>query len=187
MKKGFTLIEMLAVIVILGITITIVAIKVDSNIKNSNKFENERMSQTLEEAAILFVENYRSELTSISSKGVDTISISQLINKGLISRSDVKDSVSNIIVVADIDGIIKAKYTKTSQNVIFLNGGSQISIYRGSSYIELGAYVAIPGSGLVELTSSNISSNVNINTAGDYEVTYTYAGTTTVKRIVNVI
>lgn len=186
-KKGFTLIELLAVIVILSLTVMIVIVKVDKNIKDANKFGNERTTEMLENAATLYVENYRSELSNINSKGVDVITIDKLINKGLIESKDVNDPVTNVIVVAVINDVIRAKYTKTSMNVIFLKGSSEISIYKGNNYVELGAYVAIPGSGLVELTNSNISSTVNKNTIGKYKVTYTYSGASSVERIVNVI
>ena len=89
--------------------------------------------------------------------------------------------------IADINGILKTDYIGTSKSVIFLNGPSDISIYKGDNYTEMGAYVAIPETGIVELTSSNISSNVNTNTVGDYEVTYSYSGASSVSRKVSVI
>ncbi len=187
MKRGFTLIELLAVIIILAVTITIVVVKVDKNLKDANKFGDERTAQMLEEAAILFVENYKNELSNINSIGVDTITINQLINKGLIESKNIKDNTANIILIANIDEIIKSKYTKTQQSVIFLNGSSQISIYKGSEYVELGAYVAVPGRGVLELPGSNISTNFDKNKIGEYEVNYTYSSATPVKRIVNVI
>ena len=89
--------------------------------------------------------------------------------------------------MANINGITKAKYTKTTKNTIFINGPSQISIIINAQYNELGAYVAIPNTGVVQLTGSNITSNVETGTLGDYEITYTYSGADTIKRIVSVI
>jgi len=188
MKRGFTLIELLAVFIILGVTMTLVIIKIDNNIKNANDFANEQTIGLIENAAYLYEEEYRSELLNIDSLKVDTVTISTLISKGLINSNDIKNiPTSNIVLIAEISKTIKTKYTITSKNVIFLNGSEEISISQNNQYEELGAYVAIPGTGVIELDESNISSNIDIYTKGKYEVIYSYPNTTSVKRIVNVI
>lgn len=180
--------ELLAVIIILCITVTIVVVQVDKNVKDANEFGNEMQVENIESAAMIYAEDYRSALTNIETKKVDTVSIETLINSGLINSKDVSDiSSSNLVLIADINGILKVEYIGTSKSVIFLNGSKEISIYEGDTYKEMGAYVAIPGTGLVELTSSNISSNVNTSTKGDYEVSYSYSSATTVVRKVTVL
>ena len=67
MKKGFTLVELLAVVVILGITITIVAVKVDNNMKNANKFVSDRQIELMENAAYLYAEEYPNEINNFST------------------------------------------------------------------------------------------------------------------------
>ena len=164
MKKinGFTLVELLAVIIILCITVTIVVVKVDKNIKDANDFGNEMQIENIESSALIYADEYTSSLTNLQSKNVDTITISTLINSGLLNSKDVKDiSTSDLVLIANINGDLKVKYIGTSKNVIFLNGSKEISLYQGDTYNEMGAYVAIPGTGLVELTSSNILSTVN--------------------------
>ena len=188
MKKGFTLIELLAVIVILSITVTIVIVRIDKNIKDTTKFSNERLAETLEDAAILFVENYKNELTNFSTKKVDLIRINQLINKGLIDQKIIKDSLTNVVLVAEVNGTIKSKYIKTSKPVIFLNGPSQISLKKGENYVEYGAYVAIPETEVKVLENNYISSNsINTSTVGKYEKTYSYTSATNVIREIYVI
>lgn len=190
MKKinGFTLVELLAVIIILCITVTIVVVKVDKNIKDANDFGNEMQIENIESAALIYVEEYSNSLTNLKSKNVDTITISTLINSGLLNSKDVKDvSTSNLVLIANINGNLNVKYIGTSKNVIFLNGSKEISLYQGDTYNEMGAYVAIPGTGLVELTSSNIVSTVNTSTKGEYKVTYSYENATSVVRKVSVL
>lgn len=188
MKKGFTLIEILAVIVILTLTTTIVIIKVDKNIKETNKFSKERVAETIEDAAILFVENYKNELTDYDTKKVDLITINQLINKGLIDSKTIKETTTNVVLVAEIHGTIKSKYIKTSKPVIFLNGPSQITLKKGETYTEYGAYVAVPGVEVKELESYHISSNtIPTNTVGKYEKSYAYTTATEVIREIYVI
>lgn len=190
MKKinGFTLVELLAVIIILCITVTIVVVKVDKNIKDANEFGNEIQIENIESAALIYADEYTSSLSNLQNIKADTITISTLINSGLLNSKDVKDiSTDNIVLIANINGDLRVKYIGTSQNVIFLNGSKEISLYQGDTYNEMGAYVAIPGTGLVELTSSNISSNVNASTKGEYKVTYSYSGATSVIRKVSVL
>lgn len=185
-KKGFTLVELLATIVILAVTITIVFVKVDKNIKDANDFGNQMQAETIESAAYLYVEDNRASLSNLNSKKVDTVTIGTLINSGLLSSKEVKDiDTNNVVLIAEINGILKTMYVGTSKRVIFLNGPSDISFYLGDSYIEMGAYVAIPETGLVEVT--NISSNINPSVIGDYEVIYSYSGASPVKRKVSVI
>jgi len=187
-KNGFTLVELLAVIAILCITITIVIVQVDKNLKDANDFGNQMQIESIESAALLYVENYRSNLSNIDAKKVDTVSLQTLINQGLLQEKNIKNiEKTNVILIAEINGNIKTKYTGTNKNVIFLNGPSEISIYVGDEYKEMGAYVAIPGTGIVELNSTNISSNINNNAVGEYKVTYSYENTDSQDRIVSVI
>lgn len=172
-KNGFTLIELLAVIIILCITVTIVVIKVENNIKNTSNFENEMKISTLENATKVYVESYYNELSNLKQKNVDLVSLNTLVDKGLLENKDVEDfGTDKLVLVANINGIYKIKYIGTSKNVIFLNGSKEISIYQGDVYNEMGAYVAIPNTGVIELSSSNISSNINTNVKGSYDVIY---------------
>ena len=190
-KKGFTLIELLAVIVILCITISIVVVQVEKNIKDTNEFSNEFKIKSIEDAAVLYVEEHRNELTNINEKKVDTISVDTLINSGLLSRKNLSDiNPESIVLVAEINNFIKVKYTGEKKNIIFLNGPSEVTLYIGDEYKEMGAYVAIPGTGVIELKSSYINSKVNTDVAGKYNVTYSYPSepyTSPVRRIVSVI
>lgn len=187
-KNGFTLVELLATIAILCMTISIVVVQVDKNIKQANDFGNEMQIEAIESAAIIYAEEYKNNLSNIEEKKVDTVSLETLINQGLLYEKDVKNiDKTNIIVIAEINNSIKVKYTKENKNVIFLNGPSEISIYAGDEYKEMGAYVAIPGTGIVELTSSNITSTIDTANVGDYKVTYSYENTSSVERKVSVI
>ena len=187
-NKGFTLVELLAVIIILCITVTIVVVQVDKNINDVNKFGNDVQIKTIENAALLYAEEYRSNLTNINEKKVDTVSLETLINSGLLEEKKLKNiEKDDVVLIAEINNEIKTKYTKTSKNVIFLNGPLEISIYLGDEYQEMGGYVAIPETGVVELTDTNISSNINNNEVGEYKVTYSYINTDSQERIVSVI
>lgn len=187
-KNGFTLIELLAVIIILCITITIVIVKVENNVKDAVDFGNDRQIESIESAALLYAQEYRNNLPNINEKKVDIVSLETLIKTGLLVEKDVEDiSKTNIILIAEINNNIRVKYTRTEKNVIFLNGSSEISIYINDEYTEMGAYVAKPGIGIEELTSSNITSTINNSVVGEYKVTYSYENTESVERKVSVI
>ncbi len=187
-KKGFTLVELIAVVTILAITIIIVTVKIDHNIKDANKFVSEQAINAIESASLLYVENDSREIPTLSSIKVATVTVGTLINKGYLSEKEIKD-VRNTdkVLIAEINGNIKTKYIQTDKCVIFLNGPSDISISVGKNYNELGAVVAIPGEGLVNLTNSNINSTVNTSSTGEYKVTYSYTNAEDVIRKVLVI
>ena len=187
-KNGFTLVEMLAVITVLIITITIVVIKADNSIKEANKFADSQTIKMIEDAAYIYAEEYASELTNLNTYNVDRVTVHNLVRKGLLDESKVSDIYSSsMVVLANINGKIKAKYTVLSKPVIFLNGLDEVSIYVGDNYTEMGAYVATLNVGVSSLQSSNISSNLNKNVAGTYEIRYSYPNAITQTRIVNVI
>lgn len=187
-KNGFTLVEMLAVITVLIITITIVVIKADNSIKEANKFADSQTIKMIEDAAYIYAEEYTSELTNLNTYNVDRVTVHNLVRKGLLDESKVSDIYSSsMVVLANINGKIKAKYTVLSKPVIFLNGLDEVSIYVGDNYTEMGAYVATLNVGVSSLQSSNISSNLNKNVAGTYEIRYSYPNAITQTRIVNVI
>lgn len=187
-KKGFTLVELIAVVAILAVTIIIVTVKIDNNIKDTNKFVNEQVINMIEESAYLYVENDSRDIQSLENKKVAIITIGTLINKGYLNEKELKNvKNSDKILIADINGNIKVKYVQTEKSVIFINGPSEISISVGKNYNELGAVVAIPGEGLINLTNSNINSNVNTNSVGEYNVTYSYTNAENVIRKVIVV
>lgn len=51
----------------------------------------------------------------------------------------------------------------------------------------MGAFVAIPNIGIIELESTNITSNINTTTIGEYKVTYSYTDAVSQERKVSVI
>lgn len=187
-KNGFTLIELLAVITILAITATIVIVKIDKNIKDSQDFADSMQINNIENAALTYASTYIDEITDFNTKKVATITVSTLIDKGLLNKKDV-DSIPivNNILICEINGDYKVKYLEELKNVIFLIGPSSMALYVNDTYNEMGAYVAIPSSGLVKLSSSNISSNLNTSVVGNYEVTYSYNNADSVKRNVEII
>lgn len=193
-KKGFTLIEILAVIVIISVTTLLIITSVEKRIKSAKEVLKDSQIETIKNSAYIYSMNYSSEIPDLKEKGVDTVTLSTLIDKGLIETSDITINeqvlpITNAVVIAYINGTIKIEYdtNQTGKNIIFLVGLKEISTTKNSTYIDMGAYVAIPEIGVLELTSSNMSSNVNTSVLGTYQVTYTYSNSISITRTVKVI
>ena len=189
-KNAFTLIELLSVIIILGLTVTLVVVRVEKNIKDTKKLANAMQIKMIEDAALLMSTDYQDELTKLNSKNVETITLQTLVNKGLLKSSDLKDiPLSNKVLLAKINDDIRVNYDKlqSNKNVIFLTGLDNITLHKNDTYTESGAYVAIIDTGVVALTSSNISGTINTNTVGTYKRTYSYNNAVSVTRTINII
>lgn len=193
-KKGFTLIEILAVIVIISVTTLLIITNVEKRIKSAKAVLKDSQLETIENAAYIYSMNYSTEIPDLKEKGVDTITLATLIDKGLIETSDITIDnqvlpTTNVIIVAYVNSTIKVEYdtNQTGKNIIFLIGLKEVSITKDSTYTDMGAYVAIPEIGVLELTSTNMSSNVNTSVTGTYQVTYTYSNSISITRTVKVI
>lgn len=189
-KNAFTLIELLSVIIILGLTVTLVVVRVEKNIKDTKKIANAMQIKMIEDAALLMSTDYQDELTKLNSKNIETITLQTLVNKGLLKSSDLKGiPLSNKILLAKINDDIRVNYDKlqSNKNVIFLTGLDNITLHKNDTYTESGAYVAIIDTGVVALTSSNISGTINTNTVGTYKKTYSYNNAVSVTRTINII
>lgn len=189
-KNAFTLIELLSVIIILGLTVTLVVVRVEKNIKDTKKLANAMQIKMIEDAALLMSTDYQDELTKLNSKNIETITLQTLVNKGLLKSSDLKDiPLSNKVLLAKINDDIRVNYDKlqSNKNVIFLTGLDNITLHKNDTYTESGAYVAIIDTDVVALTSSNISGTINTNTVGTYKKTYSYNNAVSVTRTINII
>ena len=92
MKKGFTLVELLAVLVILGIILTITYYSVNSLLNNSEDSLSDTQEAAIIEAAKIYYLEEGMDLESGLNKVC--VSVSYLINKGYIDRSEIKDPSS---------------------------------------------------------------------------------------------
>ena len=72
-KNAFTLIELLSVIIILGLTVTLVVVRVEKNIKDTKKLANAMQIKMIEDAALLMSTDYQDELTKLNSECYPTI------------------------------------------------------------------------------------------------------------------
>lgn len=193
-KKGFTLIEVIAVIALIAFMILLIIPNITKNIKDAKKMLSNSQIESIENSAYLYYLDYSSEIPDLATYKVTNVTIGTLISKGLISSDDIKinnQSIpsSNVVVIANINGKIKTFYdiNQTGKSVIFLTGLSNMSLNTGTTYNDMGAYVAILGSGVLQLSSSNMVSTVNTSLPGTYTVTYSYTNAIDAIRTVKVL
>lgn len=187
MKKGFTLIEMIAVIAIIASISVVVFINVEKNISDVNKFGTDAQKDTIESSAIIYMNEYLN-----SNNEIELITLSDLINSGILPGESVSDLNSNnkVLIVSSLSEVKYLGTTTFDKPVIFITGDKEISIRVGSTYTDSGAKVVLPNCSnncIENLAQSNISSTVNTNTVGKYKVTYSYPNAKNVSKTVYVI
>ena len=85
MKKGFTLVELLAVIVILGVLALITTMSVGKILKDSKNTLSDTQKSNVEQAAKAYY------IKEGMSSNVDCINITDLISKGYVEGKEVLD------------------------------------------------------------------------------------------------
>lgn len=206
MRKGFTLVELLAVIVILAIILAVAVPSVNGIINNAKQNAFEDNAKVLLRAI-----NYKTaqdnsyDVTQIKkAAGIDTVKTA--LNIDTSNYVTVSITIQNNKPYATIIGsnswqglkatgtdssVTVVKLTDITPPVITMAGSSPISVNQGSSYTDAGATASDDVDG--NITSSiQTMSTVNINVIGTYTVTYNVSDSsgnaaTPVVRTVNVI
>ncbi len=107
MKKGFTLVELLAVIVILGILGLVVYPSVISVIKDARDSAYKSQVKVIEKASKEWGVEHPNNLPEIDSATSVWISVSKLIKDGYISNDDVANPKGDI---KNMNGCVEVKY-----------------------------------------------------------------------------
>lgn len=99
MKNGFTLVEILAVVIILAIIITLVSTNVLNIFTNSKQKTYDEQIQTLIRLAKQYSTEFNNDLIWVEQTGEDTavITINQLINAGYVEENIVNAKNGKII------------------------------------------------------------------------------------------
>lgn len=94
-NKGFTLVELLAVVVILVIIMSIALPNISSSIERSNAKQDTAMIDVIESAGGLYVSNHKAEINKnhpgiVNGSGLCYIKVSQLKEDGYFTDKDVE-------------------------------------------------------------------------------------------------
>lgn len=115
-RKGFTLVELLATVTILGLIVTIGGISIAGVMKNARKKEYELLVLQIREA----VETYYQECTYGGGSCIAQIELKYLIDNGYLSPNE-EGKLENPITHGDMKGC-KISYTFTSDNKFNITG-----------------------------------------------------------------
>ena len=100
-NKGFTLVEVLAVIAILAIVMVIAIPNISSSIERSNNKKNEALEKVIKSEAELYVSNFKNLLSFSDNKCY--IDIKDLVNNGQLDEKDI-EGYSNCCLIYNVDG-----------------------------------------------------------------------------------
>lgn len=99
-KKGFTLVEVLAIIVILGVIMLVVAPSIFNITQNSKQKANKDLMKTIENAGNLYVAAHLSAMqTAVSQNRVYTIQLQTLMDEGFLTTK-LKNPITNATIDA---------------------------------------------------------------------------------------
>jgi type IV pilus assembly protein PilA len=99
MKKGFTLVELLAVIVILGVLAVIIIPPVMNNVNATRKASYDQLISNIEETTQLYVRENRNDIQGISQVG-NTVTITL---QTLVDKEDLKTPIIDPRTNTEID------------------------------------------------------------------------------------
>lgn len=126
-KRGFTLVELLATIVILGIISTIAVVSVDKMLDHSREVECDSILQSITNAAKEYASDHR--YTTITSSDAFQISVSDLIDNGYLSYNIQDPFKKEILTPAQKNNIfasIRLNKDYTVRYVRIINGGNLV-------------------------------------------------------------
>lgn len=179
-KNGFTLVELLATIALLGMLATIV---ITYSVKNTNRVKEnskESMVTSIELAAKNYALNNEDLIENFKINDCAYITLSTLINAELFTASLIDQTkelslplTDTVYITKTSNGIINATYDINQNNKprLVLNGAYNVYVKKGSTYNELGA-TATSVSGTDISNTISITNTVENNVVGKYVVTY---------------
>jgi len=181
-KKGFTLVELLATITIIGMLSTILITVVVKKINETKEQSRQTMINSIELAAKNYAMDNESSIDSLKSYDYAYIPLKILIENDLLTDSLIDQTTNKALPMTDtvyvtrfFNGTIRAVYDidQAIHTKITLNGSFNVYIKKENIFTDPGV-IAISSSGNDVSSSVITTGTVDTNTVGNYIITYTY-------------
>ncbi|MDD2490428.1 MAG: DUF5011 domain-containing protein, partial [Bacilli bacterium] len=188
-KQGFTLIEVLSIIIVLGILISIAIPSISKVVKYGKDKSYDLLVMTIEDSAKLHVSQDRRAVQDvIKDIGVHEITLAELIEAGKLKEGIIDprtneeiSTTKKVLVMYKEDMSLLYCYEDNNcpepyiRNwvlpIITLLGDNPVTIKVGDTYVDAGATALDDIDG--DITDNIvITSNVDVETPGEYTVTY---------------
>lgn len=204
-RRGFTLVEVLAIIVILGIILGVVVPSTFSIVKRGKETSYKTLVNSFKNGSKIYATRYINIInTDIDKFGYYKLTLSDLNNNNLLKtpvidpRTDTSINLNKYIIITrntenvfsycyeeEVRCLIPSSVEETNKEIkpiITINGSKVININKGTEYTDLGATATDDIDG--DITSKiTVVNNVNINVAGEYKVIYTITDSDGNKRV----
>lgn len=181
-KNGFTLIELIATIGLLGMLATILITVSVKKINESKEHSKKIMIESIELAAKQYISDYKDELYEFQAKDYIYISLQTLVEKNYFSNSLIDPTTNkslsltdSVYVTREQDGQISAVYDikQKEKPKLLLNGSYNEYIKQGNTFIDFGVMATLSDGTDISSSITTIGT-VDSTTPGTYQITYKY-------------
>ena len=181
-KNGFTLIELIATIGLLGMLATVIITVSVKKINETKEHSKKTMIESIELAAKQYVTDYKDELSDFQNNDYIYISLQTLVEQNYFSNSLIDPTTNKSLPLTDAvyvtreqNGEINAVYdiNQKEKPKITLNGSYNEYIKEGTTFTDLGVN-AISSDGTNISSSITTTGTVDTTTPGTYKIKYEY-------------
>ncbi len=191
-KTGFTLIELIATIGLLGMLATITITVSVRKINEVKEKSRDTMYKSIEEAAKNYILDNVNEIQEFKLNDNTYVTLQTLVEKEYFTESLIDPTTkkslpltNEVYITREDSGVINASYNinQKEEPKLKLVGGYNIYLKKGNAYQELG--VNAVNQNKEDISSSIVSTGtVDINSEGKYVITYSINNTKITRNVI---
>lgn len=191
-KTGFTLIELIATIGLLGMLATITITVSVRKINEVKEKSRDTMYKSIEEAAKNYILDNGNEIQEFKLNDNTYVTLQTLVEKEYFTESLIDPTTkkslpltNEVYITREDSGVINASYNinQKEEPKLKLVGGYNIYLKKGNAYQELG--VNAVNQNKEDISSSIVSTGtVDINSEGKYVITYSINNTKITRNVI---